>query len=272
MALRWESKRPAEVRTYQIDWSDFLGSDTIATRTIVAVGVTVDNGGGQGVIDAGNKGITLKLSGGTSGTLARITNTIVTAAGETEVEKIVLWISDFAEPVSLELAKAQCRVLDDSEDALLCSYVRAAREWVENYTGHILVRRPVTQTFSEFWDRLELYHRPVSEVIKIDYTDADGAAQDILPVDLLVTAGIYPYRIRPVDAWPTILTYSPITVTYVAGYDEGECPQALIQAMLMLIAHYHTNRAAARAGAGVVSQEAPLAVTSLCDQFRVPVV
>lgn len=271
MALRWESKRPAEVRTYQINWADFLGTDTISTHTLVASGVTVTNGGGQGVIDAGNKSITVKLSSGTSGTLAKITDTIVTAAGETEAENIVLFISDYAEPISLELAKAQCRVTDSSEDGLLCNYIRAAREWVENYTGHLLVRRPVSQTFSEFWTYLELYYRPVVEIVDIDYTDSAGAAQSVLPAALLV-GGYYPYRVRPADAWPTILTYSPVTVNYIAGYDEGEVPQALIQAMLLLIGHYQSNRAAVRSAAGVVSQEVPLAVVSLCDQYRVPVV
>lgn len=265
MALRWESKRPAEVRTYQVDWSSFLGTDTIATHSIVATGVTVDNGGGQGVIDAGNKSITLKLSGGTSGTLATITNTIVTAAGETEVEKIVLFVSDFAEPVSLELAKAQCRVTQDNEDALICNYVRAAREWVENYTGHILVRRPMTQTFSELWPYLELQYRPIIETVGIDYTDADGVDQEILPVDLLVTASGYPYRIRPADAWPTIKTYSPVYANYIAGYDEGEVPQALIQPMLLLIEAMHSNR-------GQVPDETRRAVEWQCDQFRSPVV
>lgn len=271
MALRWETKRPAEVRTYQIDWSTFLGTDTILTRTLTAVGVTVVNGSGQGVIDAGNKSITVKLSGGASGTLARITNTIVTAAGETEAEKIILFISDYAEPISLELAKAQCRVTDDSEDRLIEGYIIAAREWVENYTGHILVRRPVAQTFSEFWAYLELYYRPVSEVVDIEYVDTAGAAQSVLPA-ALITGSFYPYRVRPSDAWPPILTYSPVTVNYIAGYDEGEVPQALIQAMLLLIAHYQSNRAAVRSAAGVVSQEIPLAVVSLCDQFRGPVV
>lgn len=265
MALRWESKRPAEVRTYQINWATFLGADTIATRTIVAVGVTVDNGAGQGVIDAGNKSITLKLSGGTSGTLARITNTIVTAAGETEVEKIVLFVSDFAEPVSLELAKAQCRVTDDSEDGLICGYVRAAREWVENYTGHILVRRPITQTFERFTSYLELYHRPVVEVVDIDYSDADGAAQTILPADLLVTAGGYPYRIRHSEGWPTIKTYSLASVNYVAGYDEGEVPQEFIQAMLILIAGMQANR-------GSIPGDTTRTAEWICDQFRSPVV
>lgn len=266
MALRWESKRPAEVRTYQIDWTNFLGADTIASHTIVAVGVTVTNGAGQGVIDAGAKSITLKLSAGTSGTLARITNTIVTAAGETEVEKIVLFISDFAEPVSLELAKANLRKTTDDEDGLICSYVRAAREWVENYTGHILVRRPITQTFDRFGSSyLELYTRPISEVVDIDYTDGDGVAQTILPVDLLVTAGGYPYRIRHVDGWPANKLYTLVAVNYVAGYDEGEVPQESIQACLVLIAGMHANR-------GSIPADTRRTAEWICDQFRSPVV
>jgi uncharacterized phiE125 gp8 family phage protein len=105
--------------------------------------------------------------------------------------------------------------------------------------------------------------------VDIDYTDADAVAQTILPAALLTTPNGYPYRIRPVDAWPTIQTYSPVSVNYVAGYDEGEVPQAMIQAMLLLIGHYHTTRAGVSADA---MQQVPLAVISLCDQYRVPVV
>lgn len=264
MALRWESKRPAEVRTYQIDWTTYLGTDTIATYTLTAVGVTIDSD----TLEAGNKKITAVLSGGTTGTLAKLVNTITTVSGEVEVESIVLYVSNYPEPVSLELAKAQLRVLDDSEDGLICSYVRAAREWVENYTGYILVRRPVTQTFTEFWSYFELYNRPVVEIIGVTYTDTDGVDQDILPVDLL-TSGV---RIRPSDAWPTHKTYSPIYVDYVAGFDEGEVPQVLIQAMLLLISHYHTTRSAVVSDPGIVPAEVSLAVSSLCDQYRVPVV
>lgn len=261
MALRWESKRPAEVRTYQIDWEPFLAADTIASHTLVAVGVTVDNGAGQGVVDVGDRSITVVLSGGTTGTLAKITNTIVTAAGETEVEKIVLFVSDFAEPVSLELAKAQARVTDDNEDALLCTYVRAAREWVERDTEHILVRRPLSKVFSEFWSYLELVHQPIIEIVDIDYLDADGVPQVLLPVDLLTTPNGYPYRLRHIDAWPTILTYSPVSVNYVAGYDEGEVPQAFIQPMLLLIDAMHKNR-------GEVPEKTREAIRWQCDQLR----
>jgi uncharacterized phiE125 gp8 family phage protein len=266
MALRWESKRPAEVRTYQIDWSTFLGVDTIATHTLTAVGVTVDHGAGQGVIDAGNRSITVKLSGGTSGTLARLTNTIVTAAGETETEKIVLLISDYAEPVTLELAKAQCRIVDDtSEDALLCSYVRGAREFAEEYIGRALVRRAFTEHFTEFPTYFEIHRRPLVAVTEIAYTDEAGAPQTY--VGSVIANGTYPARVYPAidDSWPSIRQYSGVDLTYTAGFDEGECPQRAIQAMLLIIGHWHSNREAATEKP---LSEVPLAATALLDQLR----
>jgi uncharacterized phiE125 gp8 family phage protein len=171
-----------------------------------------------------------------------------------------------AEPITLAQAKAQCRVTDSSEDALITSYIVAARDWVEQYTGHILVQRALTKTFSEFWDYLELPYRPVVSITNIAYTDTAGAAQTLLPGVLVATS--YPYRIRPVDAWPAIQTYSPVVVTYTAGYAAGTEPQALLQAILMLVSHYHTNRGAMLEAP---IQEIPLAVTSLCDRYRVPV-
>ncbi len=126
----------------------------------------------------------------------------------------------------------------------------------------------MTQTFSEFWNYLELHHRPIVSVTNVAYTDADGAAQTILPAALLVTSEGYPYRIRPSDAWPTIKDYSPVTASFTAGYAEGDEPPALIHAILLLIAQFHTMRAGVSEDS---VQEVPLAVRSLCDQYRSPV-
>jgi uncharacterized phage protein (predicted DNA packaging) len=37
--------------------------------------------------------------------------------------------------VDLELARQQCRVTHNREDALIGIYLSAARAWIENYTG-----------------------------------------------------------------------------------------------------------------------------------------
>lgn len=260
MAIRWEPKRPDEVRDYEHDWTPFLGDDTIATQDTTATGVTLDSV----AIEAGNRAVKFWVSGGTDGT-AHITQTITTAGGRTETEVFILPVRAAEEPVSLATAKAQCRVLDDSEDNLIAAYIVAAREWVENYTGHILVRREISQSFNGFSPYFELFHRPIVDVTGIAYADTAGTDQVL--DGFAQTTGRYPFRVYP-DEQPSVRSNSSVVVTYVAGYAEGEQPQSLIQAMLLLIGHWFANRQGVVVGD--TATEVPLAVHSLCDQHRSP--
>ena len=256
MAIRWEAKRPNEVRDYVIDWSVYLDGDTIATSDVTVEGVTLDSDANDDTT------VTVWLSGGTDGTFARITNTITTAGGRTETEVFTVRIRATSEPVSLAVAKAHLRVTDDSEDGIICGYLRTAREWVEAYSGHILVKRSVTQSFGKWAPFLELFYRPIIEVTEIAYTDADDAAQTL--ADYAQTTGRYPFRIYP-DEQPSIAENSSITVTFTAGYDEGDEPQILVQAILVLIAGMFDNR-------GSIPEATANTAAALCDKVRAPVI
>jgi len=265
MAIRWEAKRPSEVRDYRIDWSDFLGDDTIASHALTATGATID----LSEIDDGGQGITAWLSGGTAGTIARLTNTIITAGGRTERETFTLPISDCGEPVSLADAKAHCGIIDDtSKDGLLAGYIKAAREWVENYTGHILVRREIVEQRDCFGPYLDLHRRPiVSATIELSYVDTDGAAQGY--ANFVAFTDRFPARVFPErsGAWPIVGSPGGVTITYTAGYAEGEEPQPLLQGIMLLVEHWHTHRGPMAMG---IVNEAPFAVTALCGQYRTP--
>lgn len=251
MAIKWEAKRPNEVRDYEVDWSAFLGEDTIATSDVTVSGVTLDSDTND------TTSVTVWVSGGTAGTLARVTNTITTTGGRTETEIFTISIST-PEPISLATAKAHLRVLDDSEDSLISCWITTAREWVEDYSGHMLVQREVSQSFDGFSSYFELFYRPVVDVDPIAYVDADGADQTL--ADFAQTTGRYPFRVYP-DEQPSIEDNSSVTVTYTAGYAEGEEPQKLIQAMLILIAGMHANR-------GSIPDETAKTAMWLCDQHR----
>lgn len=168
-----------------------------------------------------------------------------------------------AEPVSLVTAKSHLRVTDASEDALIESYIAAAREWVENYTGHILVQRQMVQTFDRFTAYLQLHQRPVVTVDSIAYTDSNGAAQTIASFEVM--DGRYPLRIYPAynNWWPSFRANTLVEVTYTAGYAPGEEPQVLIQAMLILIAGMYANR-------GSIPPETQATAEALCSQYRTP--
>ena len=69
-------KDPNARLDYQIDWSSWLGVDTISVSTwIVEAGIT------QETVSNTTTTATIWLSGGTVGTTYRVTNRITTAAG-----------------------------------------------------------------------------------------------------------------------------------------------------------------------------------------------
>ena len=259
MTIRWQPKRPTEKRTYYHDWTPFLGTDTIASKVDVAAGVTLNSA----VLATGNRAVNFTVSAGVAGALASITQTITTTAGLIESETFLLPIAVVEEPISLEEAKAHLRVTDDSEDALIELYVRAAREWVENYTGHTLLARTFTQRFNAWGDYLTLYHHPVTTVPTIEYDSADDDQAAF--TDYAFSLGQRPMRIYPTSSFPSLRSNGYITVTYTAGYAEGTVPDALIQAVLLTIGHWHTTRASVSEDA---MQEVPLAVRSLCAAYR----
>ena len=84
-----EPKDPNAVVDYQIDWSEWLGTDTIATSTwVVSAGIT-------NVTDSHtNTGTTIWLSGGTDGTAYDLTNHITTAGGRQEDRTITVPVAN----------------------------------------------------------------------------------------------------------------------------------------------------------------------------------
>lgn len=174
-----------------------------------------------------------------------------------------------AEPITFATAAEQLRIgADTSEQSLIEGYIKAARGWVENYTGHVLVRRAITEQRDCFGSFIELHRRPIISVDEVGYTDSDGTAQT---VDAFVAQlDRFPARIWPAvgESWPSIWSYGGISVTYTAGHEAGEEPQELLQAMLLLIGHWFSTRSAVNIGN--IVNEVPLAVESLCDQFRGP--
>lgn len=173
-----------------------------------------------------------------------------------------------AEPVTLATAKQHLRVFDESEHSLIEAYIRAAREWVENFTGHVLSPRSFVERFAAWGDYLILYRRPVTAVA-ITYDGIDEDDDQIAFTGFEYSIGQYPLRIHPATSFPTLRGNGYITVTYTAGYaTAAELPDALIQAVLLMVGHFYTTRAPV---GNAVMDEVPLAVKSLCAAYRVPV-
>ncbi|WP_076071728.1 head-tail connector protein [Sphingomonas montana] len=177
-----------------------------------------------------------------------------------------------AEPVSMELARAQLRVDPDAaQDLLIEQAIVAAREWVERYTGHLLVRREVAEVFGSLSGTVDLHAWPNVEVTRVDYLAADGNVtldksnyvvspmQRPAQLGLVAPSGWGQFGRAAAGA----ATSSIVTVTMQAGYAEDEVPGRLIRAMRLLITDDFENR-----GDGDYSAKVIAAAESICRSDR----
>jgi hypothetical protein len=82
-------KDPDAVLDYTVDWSTWLGADTISTSTwTVPTGITEDSE------TEDTTTTTIWLSGGTVGAQYELVNEIVTAAGRTENRTITIRVNE----------------------------------------------------------------------------------------------------------------------------------------------------------------------------------
>ena len=170
-------------------------------------------------------------------------------------------------PVTIEDARRQIRLAedDDSQDADLRQFIADAAEWVEDYTGHILAARDVTEQFRGF-SAVGLRAWPVKPdaVPGVAYVDAAGSPVAIVGARLDVSGR--PARVLP----PAGPFYSfrdaqqVFTVTIRAGYEDGDTvPGNFRRAMLILISAYDSDREG-----GDVFQKAEVAARRLCGSKR----
>ena len=141
-------------------------------------------------------------------------------------------------PVTLDDAKRQLRVLGNVHDAEIEQFILDAAGWVEEYTGHLLEQREITERFSGF-ERVRLSAWPVNAgtvVVKASGLPVVGARLHYVSRP----ATLYPALNT---AWPRLYSGDMVEVTYSAGYaDPADVPRNFRRAMLLLIAAYFDDR------------------------------
>lgn len=184
-----------------------------------------------------------------------------------------------SEPVTAEEAMDQCRTDQGEDRGTVAALIVGARQLVESWTGRLLVTQTVTLTLDWFYeegccrdegfsDVSILLDGPVQSLTAAVYDDADGDEQTLTEgTDFaLDAAGNVPRLVPAVGSvWPTVSgAANAVRITYVAGYGApAAVPQALKQAILLLVAHWFLNREAA----GAPMAEQPMGVQALCLAF-----
>ncbi|HUX02264.1 MAG TPA: phage head-tail connector protein [Phycisphaerae bacterium] len=162
----------------------------------------------------------------------------------------IVTVEPAVEPLLLADAKLFLRVDDTAEDVLIERLIKTARRTVEDESGRALI----TQTRKLYLRRfpgctIRLPNPPLKTAPTIDYTDADGNAQQLTFAagDYQVDIASSPGRVEPAygSSWPSTRDIpNAVAVTFTCGYgDAGSAvDERAIHAIEIMLAAWFADR------------------------------
>lgn len=159
-------------------------------------------------------------------------------------------------PVSLEEAKAHLVVDHAADDDLILLLIAAATTYAEDFCHRVFVAQTWQALFPAFPVAppsnpcadvyLELRRGTlVPDGLVVKYLDTNGTEQTLDASTYLVDDASDPGRLRlaPDASWPSVQTrWDAVRVTYTAGWNEGEVPAPIKQAVLLLVSQMYEHR------------------------------
>lgn len=179
------------------------------------------------------------------------------------------------EPVTLEEAKAHLRVDVTDDDDLITALITAARQIVEMVLRRALLSQDwelLLDAFPATDTTLEIPLPPLQSISAITYTLEDGTSATVAATDYTVDTGSTPGRIalNSGSSWPgdSLSALGGVQIAFTAGYASADdVPQAIRQALLLLVGHLYENREAVTDTKTL--QTTPLAFEYLLQPYRV---
>ena len=178
-----------------------------------------------------------------------------------------------AEPISVTEAKLHLRVDLSTDDTLITALIVAAREFVEKYTGRILM----SSTYYGYADKAdsggwELTACPVSALSSIKYYDASHTLQTWSASNYLLNETRTPTRVTLTTAGSLPTTYNEggqdWVFEFVCGYaNAAAVPAPIKAALLLMVGHLYEHREAVIIG--TISSELPMSVEYLLNPYIV---
>lgn len=190
------------------------------------------------------------------------------------------------EPVTLDQAKAQCRITSSDEDTSLAGWIQTARELVEIRSERALMAQTRRMWIDNFprgyaeaaitvpsWNVLNsgqilyLPWKPINSV-EVEYCDQAGTWQTVDPSLYVADLASAPARLQPVygQIWPiNRIQINAVKITFDCGAASAAAVPAIAkQAILLLVGHWYENREAV----GKVPDEIALGFESLLNAIR----
>lgn len=162
------------------------------------------------------------------------------------IGKLKLKVAPPITAVSLAEAKDHLRVDGTDDDAYITTLINVATEAVQNYTRLQLMDATFQMFLDSFPACIDLYISPVKDITHVKYYDADNVLQTLSADDYDVDYKDSPGKIYPAanKSWPTIYNRkNAVEIQFNAGETlAANVPDAIKQAMLLIIGHYYENR------------------------------
>lgn len=177
------------------------------------------------------------------------------------------------DPITVAALKTHLREDSDANDTLIEALRDAAIEAVEEGMGTVLKQATMRLTLPN-WPSGGVFYIPrfpVQSITSITYLEKGESTP--------TTWAASNYRLEDEAFPPRVVTKkdivlptaslesgNPVTVTFVAGYADGEVPESPIHAIRLLVAHWYANAEAV--ALGTIATQIPEAYRSLIMRGR----
>lgn len=171
------------------------------------------------------------------------------------------------EPVTLEEAKAHLVVDFSEDDALLTGKIKAAREWLEQYTGLAFAQKTIKVQYDSTDDNYLLPIGPVIGDITTVQRIVNGETTTLTSSDYWFTGFEFP-TLQFERVWTSYGSCrTAYAVTYNAGFNtDNPLPQVLKEAICKLTAELYRDRE--NSISGTINTMLPHNVRALVSLYR----
>lgn len=168
------------------------------------------------------------------------------------------------EVISLAVAKDHLKVDGDDENELISSYIDAAIEHAENYTGISIKEALYEYRFSSFPSEFLFKTNPVQSIDSIVYLDENNAEQtlDASKYELVQTDRYFSTIIFEDDLPTLAASQKAVIINVSTGFEESKTPAVIKSAILLILGALYENRQDK-------IQKLPTASQSLLGAYRI---
>ena len=182
------------------------------------------------------------------------------------------------EPITLEEARAHLEAqaygdtdVDLLDDTMILGWLKAAREYAEQFTGLSFIQRDYEGALDEFpAEYIEIPVGPVLYVDSLTMGQATVSSSDDAEVSFVFDDFSVPARIYPLTSWPSVTAaVNGVRIRFTAGYggsDGDALPWAVRAAILLLLGHLYANR---ETNTEKALADVPMGTDALLRQHRV---